>query len=167
MHSSSSTIFQASHVIHVSCLQRYLRSNAVGDKPWISSGCTSSSVYDVGIMRALRYTATKNVRLPRICAGYVRTNKQKVWPVASYGTKAPRGFSTSLIGRRIVFVAVGGAFGVGILATFRDDIKHGTSFVKLGYLVADGTYNTDDETGAAAVQRSGRVMQALLLNVNE
>lgn len=96
-------------------------------------------------MRALWNTTIQHPSLPRACSRYLLKSERGVRQVTFNGTKTLVAPSKLLRRRRVNFAVGGGVLIVGIFALFEDEIKH----------------------GFAAVQRSGRVLSALVLNINE
>ncbi|KAL8914424.1 MAG: hypothetical protein Q9171_000929 [Xanthocarpia ochracea] len=94
-------------------------------------------------MRNPRITAAKKLRSQWICRGCLQQGVRSPWPTAQFSTiyrKDPR----QNLRRRIIWATVGGSLAIGAITSFQD-IRH----------------------GAAVVQRSARVVGALLLNVND
>ena len=81
-------------------------------------------------MRTLRYAAHKNVLLTKTQLGTVQIQRA-AWPVLSYATQRSRSIPKPIKSRKILFASVGGALGIGALATAEDDFKHGTFFRQL------------------------------------
>ena len=116
-------------------------------------------------MRNLRITAAKKLRSQWICRGRLQQSVRPTWPTAQFSTTYRKDPGHN-VRRRIIWATVGGSLAIGAITSFQD-IKHGTAQLS-HFALEDCEESTSDiETGAAVVQRSARVVGALLLNVNE
>ncbi|KAI4201881.1 MAG: hypothetical protein LQ350_002928 [Teloschistes chrysophthalmus] len=103
-------------------------------------------------MRALRTAAAIDIRPPQIQLRYPQHDRRPTttrpspkWFSASHLTQAAEGPMPWLKRRRTLLLSIGALTAAVSLANTRDDIKH----------------------GAVAIARSGRVLGALLMNVND
>ncbi|KAL8757981.1 MAG: hypothetical protein Q9199_001832 [Rusavskia elegans] len=95
-------------------------------------------------MRILRPTAAQNLGSQWICRGCLQQRLRSSWATAPFSTTYQKASVRNVRHRRIIWATVGGSLGIGAIASFQD-VKH----------------------GAAVIQRSARVLGALILNIND